>query len=976
MRFSRSASRPAIVVTVAVATWVALVPTSGARAQALLESIGAIAAETPAPIQPAPTQPSAPPPAEAAAQPPSGEPPSGPPAETAIPDAATPTDAVAPAAPAPAPVPAPQLGTPSPEGQAQPTQAQQPGQASPAPATNGAPPPANGTPPVPDGVPVGDPAAEAAALEEIRLPVGYLVSAIESLEQSVEAAQSNDEELVRLRVEIDAVNAGADLFLESLQPRYQTVNSQIKKLGPAPAADQPAEAPALAAERARLERLSAEIDGAIKATGLVQYRARELLTKVQAHRASIFTSQLFKRSSSPLSLDTWRSLASAVPAAQSELQWSFWRWRRAAQENLPAILGLLLASVAIYLGLARLRRSVFERRLDAPRAEPPDFFERAGTAGWVASLLVLPSALAATVLALGLDSLGLWFLDTDRLALTLLPAFVIFIAVRALARAILQPKRPDWRLVDLADGPAASLASAVTWIGAIYAIDQLLTDAIRILAMPLTVSVAVASISSVALAALLVKIVATRFTPVPRHDPDLDEPSDALSALPKDPPHDVGRRQQVSWWTPRILKFPLLAVAVFILGASLAGYVALGRFVAGQVIVTGSLVILVVLLHLAIRALVGEETQKERALGRVMHDRLGLDDGQSRTLTRLAALLLDGLLALVALPFILVTWGIAMPDTLAWLKSLLFGFEIGQVRISLAEIAAAVALFAALLFLTRIVQRWIHSSFLTTARIDPGVANSIHKAIGYAGFSLAVLLALSYAGLDITNLAIVAGALSVGIGFGLQSIVNNFVSGLILLIERPIKVGDLVVVNNQWGRVRNIAVRATEIETADRASLIVPNSELISTTVTNWTHRNALFRVTIRVSVGYDSDPEQVRDILQQVAAKCPEVLQQPPPDVLFENFGASGLDFALHTIIPDVSKGFATQTYLRTQILREFRAAGIEIPFNQTDVHLRDLDFLKPLLARVQDVQAKEAANLQDAKTPPDPTDPKPKAP
>lgn len=961
MRLRRSASKLAGFIVFATAALICIAPGEGVKAQALLESIGAMAAETPAPVPPVPAETAAP-----AGEAPTVAPAPAPPAAqgTEIPSA--PPQNVSPDQVPGAP-PAQVQGSPpaqvqgAPPAQVQGAPPAQMQDAPPAQSPDGAAaPPANGTPPA-DAATVGDPAAQQAAIEEIRQPVAYLKAAIESLEQSVEAARTDDGELARLRLEIDALLAGSDLFLESLRPRYQTVNAQITKLGPAPPADQPAEAPALAAERARLGRLAAEIDGAIRATGLVQYRARELLTKVQDFRASIFTSQLFKRSTSPLSLDTWRSIGNAMPEAMSELKWSFWRWRRAAADNIPAIVAFFLASIGIYIGLARVRRSVFARRLDAPRTEPPDFFERAGTAGWVASLLVLPSALAATVLATGLDALGLWFLDNERLALTLLPAFVVFVAVRSLARAILQPARPEWRLVDLADAPAASLATAVTFIGAIYAVDQLLKEAIRILAMPLSVSVAVALISSVALAALLFRIVATRFTPAPRPEPDLEQPSDAMTAVPRETAADAAQKPgEVFWWTPRVLKFPLLAVAVFILGASLAGYVALGRFVAGQVIVTGSLVILVILLHLAIRALVGDEARQERALGRVMHDRLGLDEGQSRAVSRLAALVLDGLLALVALPFILVTWGVALPDTLAWLKSLLFGFEVGQFRISLAQIAAAVALFAGLLFVTRIIQRWVNASFLSSARIDPGVANSIHKAIGYAGFSLALLIGLSYAGLDITNLAIVAGALSVGIGFGLQSIVNNFVSGLILLVERPIKVGDLVVVNNQWGRVRNIAVRATEIETADRSSLIVPNSELITTTVTNWTHRNALFRVTIRVSVGYDSDPDQVREILMRVATESPNVLQQPPPDVLFENFGASGLDFALHTIIPDVSKSFVTQTQLRSQILREFRAAGIEIPFNQTDVHLRDLDFVKPLLERVQEVQAKEAAEMQ----------------
>ena len=179
-------------------------------------------------------------------------------------------------------------------------------------------------------------------------------------------------------------------------------------------------------------------------------------------------------------------------------------------------------------------------------------------------------------------------------------------------------------------------------------------------------------------------------------------------------------------------------------------------------------------------------------------------------------------------------------------------------------------LFIALLFATRLIQRWMREQALQQSRMDPGIANSIDTVVGYAGIALAALLAISYAGLDITNLAIVAGALSVGIGFGLQSIVNNFVSGLILLIERPIKVGDRIVVGDQQGHVRRISVRATEIETFDRASLIVPNSELITGRVLNWTHRDSLGAVNVKVGVGYDADPEQVIAILKKCAEEHP----------------------------------------------------------------------------------------------------------
>ncbi|OYW54824.1 MAG: hypothetical protein B7Z29_10380 [Hyphomicrobium sp. 12-62-95] len=817
--------------------------------------------------------------------------------------------------------------------------------------------------------PTPDNAADQATIAEIREPSANLRATIDTLETDVDASRENDENLARLRLEIDGLIGASDQFLESLQPRYRAIASQIEKLGPLPAKDQPAEAPAIQAERQRLSFLSAEIDGAIKATGLVQYRARELLTRVQEYRTGIFTTQLFRRNASPLSLDTWTNVAEAMPPAWTELNWTVWRWRRSAENNLFAIFALLGGAAAIYIALARIRRRVFAARLDAPIETEPDFFKRAGTAGWVASLTVLPPALALTLIALGFDNLGLWFLDSGRIVFTVLPAALVFIAVRALAHAILQPKRPLWRLVDLDDKPAASLTSAMTWIGAVYALDLLAKEAIRILAMPLSVSVATATIASVTLAALLFKIVRTPFTRRPPRPRDTEQPSDALTAVPKDAPPNEPGPFDVTWLEPKLLKIPLLAVALFILGASLAGYVALGRFVSGQVIVTGSVVVLAILLHLAIRALIETDSTEQRALGRVMNQRLGLDDHQSRTVTKVAAFALDGLLALVALPFILVTWGFALPDTLAWLKSLIFGFEIGHVRISLAQIAAAVALFASLLFVTRLVQRWISGTFLSTARVDPGLANSIHKAIGYAGFALAVLVALSYAGLDITNIAIVAGALSVGIGFGLQSIINNFVSGLILLFERPLKVGDLIVVAGQTGRVRNISVRSTEIETGDRATLIVPNSELITNSFLNWTHRNALSSISIPVKTSYAADPDHVRTILDKVAADCPLILQQPKPGASFDAFGPNGFEFTLSASVADFGKRLAAMSDLRHRIVRAFREAGIEMPYAQHDVHLRDLDFVKTLVQRVQEVRTAETAQKQAPPDEPQPT-------
>jgi potassium-dependent mechanosensitive channel len=243
------------------------------------------------------------------------------------------------------------------------------------------------------------------------------------------------------------------------------------------------------------------------------------------------------------------------------------------------------------------------------------------------------------------------------------------------------------------------------------------------------------------------------------------------------------------------------------------------------------------------------------------------------------------------------------------------------------------------MFATRMLQRWLTSTVLAPSRMDSGIAHSIHTGVGYIGIGLAALFAVSYAGLDVTNLAIVAGALSVGIGFGLQSIVNNFVSGLILLVERPVKVGDWIDVKGQQGTVRRISVRATEVETLDRSSLIIPNSELITGVITNATHRNTLGRIVIKVAAAYTSDPEHVLQILSEIAATNPNVLQNPAPIISLDNLGDTALEFSMRVVIPEISRTLEIRSELQISILKAFRAHSIEIPNAQYDINLRNLE-------------------------------------
>ena len=285
-------------------------------------------------------------------------------------------------------------------------------------------------------------------------------------------------------------------------------------------------------------------------------------------------------------------------------------------------------------------------------------------------------------------------------------------------------------------------------------------------------------------------------------------------------------------------------------------------------------------------------------------------------------------------------WRLTSQGSSLLIPYLTSGFSMGSLHIVPAYLLGGILALALLLNLTRFVKQRVLPRWLQHTRLDQGAREAIASVTGYSGIALSALVALSVAGFEMQNLAIIAGALSVGIGFGLQNVVNNFVSGLILLFERPIRRGDWIVAGNTEGFVKSINIRSTQIETFDRADVIVPNSELISQQVTNWMLADRYGRVVIPVGVSYASDPDQVRDILMAVAEAHPLVvtnhLQIPNPSVLFRRFGDSSLDFELRCFIRRVEERLNTLSDINFEIFRAFKREGIEIPFPQRDLHLR----------------------------------------
>ncbi len=264
------------------------------------------------------------------------------------------------------------------------------------------------------------------------------------------------------------------------------------------------------------------------------------------------------------------------------------------------------------------------------------------------------------------------------------------------------------------------------------------------------------------------------------------------------------------------------------------------------------------------------------------------------------------------------------------------GFMLGGVRIVIGKLLAGMLMFLALFTFTRWLRRKLERDWLVRAGVEPSTRDTVATLFGYITFIIAMLVGLSYAGLDLSKLAIVAGALSVGIGFGLQNIVSNFVSGLILLFERPIRTGDFINVSGSEGIVRKMRIRATEIETGDRETIIMPNSNLLSNPVRNRSLRTRMGRVVLNVGVAYGSDPELVRKVLKEVAAKHPAIRGEGA--VLFTNFGASSLDFELSAPIIDGDGKGGVASDLRFSIIAAFAQAGIEMPFPQQDVYIRSL--------------------------------------
>ncbi len=301
-------------------------------------------------------------------------------------------------------------------------------------------------------------------------------------------------------------------------------------------------------------------------------------------------------------------------------------------------------------------------------------------------------------------------------------------------------------------------------------------------------------------------------------------------------------------------------------------------------------------------------------------------------------IILIGLIDTIAFAILLLfAWGYTKEEIAYFWNSAVQGVEVGGQLISLQVVWVFLVVIAIGYLLTRIGRVVLNQYVLPNTKMDQGLQSSVLKIVSYLGLGITILVAISLAGIDLTNLAIVIGALSVGIGFGLQEVVSNFISGLILLFERPVKEGDWIEVGSTSGTVRKISVRSTTIETFDRAEVVVPNKDLMAQAVKNWTLGTRIGRIIIPVGVAYGSDVRRVQEILLQIAKDHPAVADDPAPSVAFMRFGADALEFDVRAVLTDVNFMISARSEINFHIAEKFEEEGIEIPFSQRDIWLRN---------------------------------------
>jgi len=721
-----------------------------------------------------------------------------------------------------------------------------------------------------------------------------VVDAAEQRLENLDRSASPGEDLEAVRATAARVGSESDACLRATETRLAALAGRLEALGEAT----DTESPEVRETRQALELERARLESRESTCRLLRLRAQELGETAGASAQALMTARLLERGphvgtllaemiTDPLA--EFAAVGELMAAPAAKVTWS------------SALVLLMLIGVGVLAGR-------FCARLICPARGPvvADCISGGAIALRATAARMLPVLLPALTASLYLA----WLTGPSSTGARAAFAVTAWLMALSAIRMVLRPPPPACSFLPLPDALRGSLYVRAVVLSVLVLVGFLAFALIPWTSASSTALLSLRAVYAGALAVNLIWIVTL-----------------------------VGNFLHGPVWG--LLRGLAAALLLIALGAEWLGYHVLAPYLLRGV--SGSVMVLIV----------------GALLSRFFADLFdGLDEGRLRWQEQLRARLrltagnpVPGLIWLrvlvtlliwgLGLYLILLSWGLSAEGAAVVRGWVLDGFNIGDVRLVPTQILMALLVFGMLTTLVRWMRQNVVPGWLGRTRLDTGAREAVTAIGGYVGIGVAVVVALSMAGIGFQNLAIVAGALSLGIGFGLQNIVNNFVSGLILLFERPIRRGDWIAVGNTEGYVRQISIRSTRLETFDRSEVIIPNAELATTQVTNWQLRDSWGRVTVPVSVAYGTDTAKVREILLKIAHDHPRTmhggLAVPEPRVLFRAFGESSLDFELRFFIPQIDERLIVTSDVNFAVDAAFREEGIEIPFPQRDLHFKN---------------------------------------
>lgn len=747
---------------------------------------------------------------------------------------------------------------------------------------------------------------------------------LQEVETALQQPGLSKEVLQKLQEQTAPIGPLLQKILDHLTPRLAAQKAQLDQLGAAPSAKAPPESKVVTAAREKRQKSYDDVDTLMKRANLLVVETQQAQDTIAARLRARLAQSLLQQEPSLASPSLWRDVIAEVPANLRSLRDRTGAWLADSAGKLAGWRALIfwgvLALIAVfYWPLSRAAQRAAFRKPQETLPTPLQKILAAWRVFFVIAIFPIGAVFAACAVAHGF---GMIELKQHGLARTLFFATLRISIAAGVAQALLAPRRREWRLLSVEDDMAARVLRIVVIVTVLVSLGRVVNSIGQVIEASWASQMFFRGICAFAVAAALAASLW-----IGQGD---DDESEQVFGPRTDP---------ASHWFG-ILRTALWAVILVVFAAVLGGYMNLSQFIVDQVVWVGGVGALTVMLIMLVDQIAGHGITASTPFGRSMM----LSTGLSREAFEQFAILASGIskvvIFLIAALAALAPWGVQSADVTGYLYAAFFGFKIGNVTISLSRIVFTLLIFALGFAATRIVERWLEISFLPHTRLDLGLRNAIKTSIGYIGRILALGFALAYIGVDFAKLAIVAGALSVGIGFGLQSIVNNFVSGLILLWERVIRVGDWISVGPNEGFVRRINVRSTEIETFDRAAVVIPNADLVAGVVKNYVREDKTGRLKLTIPVNAAADPQKAREVLLEVTGNHKNVLKKPAPFVVFAEITGSVFNFELYCYVVDVTAMKSTTSDLNFEIYRRFKAANLfDAPAPVMNINLPELE-------------------------------------